>query len=191
MEKETISAIFLGIGLAASCGFRVFVPMLIAAIAARTGFLPVSESFEWLSSGTAIACFGVATLVEIIAYYVPFIDNLLDTISSPLAIGAGTLLAASVIPMDSELFKWVLALIVGGGAASVVQGATTVSRLGSSTVTAGLGNPVIASGENLAAIGLPVLTITWPLIFGTLIVLFMLYLLRRVFRKNGKIKSVE
>jgi len=184
MEKETITAVFLGIGLAASCGFRVFVPMLVAALAARFGFLPVGESFAWLSGGTAIACFSVATLVEIVAYYIPFIDNLLDTISGPLAIGAGTLLAASVIPMDNELFKWVMALIVGGGAASVVQGATTVSRLGSSATTAGLGNPVVASGENLAAIGTPILVILWPLFIGGLVVLFLVFLIRRILRRK-------
>ena len=68
MEKETLTAIFLGIGLAASCGFRVFVPMLIAALATRFGFLEVNESFAWLSSGTSIVCFGAATIIEILAY---------------------------------------------------------------------------------------------------------------------------
>lgn len=184
LEKELITAICLGIGLSASCGFRVFIPMLIASIAARTGFLPVSESFEWLASGTAIACFSAATLSEIIAYYIPFVDNLLDTISTPLAIGAGTLLTASVLPVEEELWRWVLGFIIGGGAASVFQGATSLSRLGSSSLTAGIGNPLVSSGENVAAIGLPIFAIAFPVFIGIFVVIVLVYLVRKIFRRK-------
>lgn len=181
MEKELITALLLGIGLSASCGFRVFVPMLVASIAVRAGFLPVNESFEWLASGAAIVCFGAATVVEIIAYYIPFIDNLLDTVSTPLAITAGTLLTASVLPVEAELLKWVLGFIVGGGAASVFQGASSISRLGSTAVTGGLGNPVVASGENITSLGLSVFVIAFPLVIGGLVLLVLFWLLQKLF----------
>lgn len=186
MEKELVTALLLGIGLSASCGFRVFVPMLIASIAARAGFLPVNESFEWLASSAAIFCFGAATLSEIIAYYIPFVDNLLDTISTPLAVIAGTLLTASVLPVDADLLKWVLGFIVGGGAAAVFQGATSLSRLSSTSLTAGVGNPVISTGENMAAIGLPIFSIAFPVLFGVLVLLFVIGILRRLFRKKKR-----
>lgn len=115
MEKEIIVAIALGIGLSASTGFRVFLPLLIAGIAGRLGFLPLTENFSWLAGNTALVSLGVATLVEVGAYYIPFIDNLLDTISTPLAIGAGTLISASVLPVDNELARWITGFIVGGG----------------------------------------------------------------------------
>ena len=188
MEKEITTAICLGIGLSASCGFRVFIPMLIASIAARTGFLPVGESFEWLASGTAIACFGAATLTEIVAYYIPFVDNLLDTISTPLAIGAGTLLTASVLPVDEELWRWVLGFIIGGGAASIFQGATSLTRLGSSSFTAGVGNPVVASGENVAAIGLPIFAIAFPVFIGVVVLLIVVYILNKLVKRRNRKK---
>lgn len=186
MEKELIAALLLGIGLSASCGFRVFVPMLVASIAARTDFLPINESFEWLTSSAAIICFSAATLTEIVAYYIPFIDNLLDTISTPLAIVTGTLLTASVLPVEADLLKWVLGFIVGGGAASVFQGATSLSRLSSSTLTAGVGNPVIASGENFAAVGLPIFAITFPVFIGVLVLLLLFFLLKKLLVKRNK-----
>jgi len=185
-EKETITAIFLGIGLSASCGFRVFVPMLIASIAVRLGFLPVNESFAWLSSNTAIACFAAATIFEIIAYYLPFIDNLLDTIATPMAIGAGTLLAASVFPVDSELLRWVMALIIGGGAAGAIQGGSSVVRLTSTGTTGGTGNFVVSSGENLAAIGTPILSMIVPILIGLFFILIIIWLLRRFIRKRKR-----
>ena len=89
MDKEILTAIALGIGLAASCGFRVFVPMLIARIGAPLGVFPVQEGFPWLASLPAMICFGIATLFEIATYCVSFIDKLLDSITTPLAIGAG------------------------------------------------------------------------------------------------------
>lgn len=189
MDKELIVAIFLGIGLSASCGFRVFIPLLVASIAARFGYLPVSEGFEWLKSGAAITCFSAATIVEILAYYIPFFDNLLDSIAIPLAIGAGTLLASSVLPVEEELWKWVLGFIVGGGTASVFQGTTSLSRLASTSITAGAGNPIVSTGENAVAIGLPLLIILSPILVGVLVLLVTFILVRRIFKKRKRVRT--
>jgi hypothetical protein len=177
MEKETLIAVAIGIGLAASCGFRVFVPMLVAAIAAKTGILPLNESFQWLGSWAAIVALGTATVVEIIAYYIPFIDNLLDTITTPLAIGAGTLLLTSVLPIENELVKWITGLIVGGGTAATVQGGTVLTRLASSKLTAGVGNPVVATGEHAAAFGSSILSLFIPLIIAVLVILAVTFII--------------
>jgi hypothetical protein len=184
MEKELITALGLGIGLAAATGFRVFVPLLIAGIAARLGFLPLNDSFHWISTNAAIGSFGVATLVEIGAYYIPFIDNLLDHISTPLAIGAGTVISASVLPADSELVKWITGFIIGGGTAAVVQGGTAALRLGSTGTTGGTANFLVATGENIAAVVTPVVTIIIPIvialaILGTFFLIFKLLIKRR------------
>ena len=186
MEKEIIVAIALGIGLSASTGFRVFLPLLIAGIAGRLGFLPLTENFSWLAGNTALVSLGVATLVEAGAYYIPFIDNLLDTISTPLAIGAGTLISASVLPVDNELARWITGFIVGGGAAAAVQGSTAALRLGSSGTTAGTGNFLVSSFENIAAIVTPIVTIIIPVIIAILILLTFLILFRLIFRRKRK-----
>jgi hypothetical protein len=183
MEKETIIAVAVGIGLAASCGFRVFVPMLVAAIAAKTGLLPLNESFQWLGSWTAIVALATATIIEIVAYYIPFVDNLLDTLTTPLAIGAGTLLLTSVLPIDNELLKWITGLIVGGGTAATIQGGTVLTRLASSKMTAGIGNPVVATGEHAAAFGSSILSLFVPLIIAALVILAVAFILSRFGKK--------
>jgi hypothetical protein len=98
-----VASVLLGIGLSASAGFRVFIPLLIAALAGKFDFLPLTESFQWMASWPAIICFGTATLIELVAYYIPVVDNFLDLITTPMAILAGTLLATSVLPVDNEL----------------------------------------------------------------------------------------
>jgi hypothetical protein len=194
MNAELITAVAIGIGLAASAGFRVFVPMLVAAIAAKTGVLPLNESFQWLSSWTAIAILGTATIVEIMAYYIPLVDNLLDTISTPLAIGAGTLLLTSVLPIDSELMKWITGAAIGGGSAAVVQSGSALTRLTSTKLTAGLGNPVVATVENVAATGTSILSLIIPffvLALFLLIILLIFITLRKKLRRSQEEKRIQ
>jgi len=190
MNAELITAVAIGIGLAASAGFRVFVPMLVAAIAARTGILPLNESFQWLASWPSIIILGTATVVEILAYYIPVVDNLLDTLSTPLAIGAGTLLLTSVLPIDSELMKWITGAAVGGGSAAVVQSGSALTRLTSTKPTAGLGNPVVATAENVAATGTSILALVIPFFILTLFLLLTILIFtvvrRRLRRSHNK-----
>jgi uncharacterized membrane protein len=188
MEKEIITAAAIGLGLAASCGFRVFVPMLVASIAAKLGIFPAAESFQWLASWPAIICFGTATMIEIIAYYIPFVDNLLDTITTPLAVAGGTILLTSVLPVDNDLLKWAAGFIFGGGAAATIQGGTVLTRLASTKLTAGIGNPVVATGEHAASFSTSLLSLIIPLIIAAILILLMIYFItkygKRIFTKK-------
>jgi len=184
MNVELITSIAIGIGLSASTGFRVFVPMLVASIASRAGIIPLTEGFLWLSSWTAIISFGTATIVEILAYYIPFIDNLLDTITTPMAIVAGTLLVTSVLPVDNELMKWITGTVVGGGAAAAVQSGSVLTRLTSSKLTAGVGNPIVSTGENIAAVGSSILSLIFPLFIVAGFLLLFIYIIFKVKKKH-------
>ena len=188
MDKEIVTAIAIGIGLSASCGFRVFVPMLVASVAAKLGIFPVNEGFQWLAGWPAIISFGTATVAEILAYYIPFIDNLLDTITTPLAVGGGTLLLTSVLPIDNDFLKWAAGFIFGGGAAATVQGGTVLTRLASSKLTAGAGNAVVATGEHAASLGASILSLFIPLLLASLFVLLIIFFITKfggkIFKRN-------
>lgn len=186
MDAEFITAVAIGIGLAASSGFRVFVPMLVAAVAARTGLLPLNESFQWLSSTTAIVCFATATLIEIVAYYIPFIDNLLDTLSGPLALIAGTLLLTSVLPIESGFLKWITGAAVGGGAALTVESGSAITRLMSTKLTAGTANPIVATGENVAALGSSILSLFIPFVIVALFLLLVIFIISRLRKRKRR-----
>lgn len=170
--------IALGIGLSAACGFRVFVPFLVASVAALTGYLPLSPDFEWIATIPAVIVFGTATFFEVLAYYIPWLDNALDTIATPFAVVAGTLIAASVVTELSPLLRWALALIAGGAAAGIVQGATALLRAKSTLTTAGMGNFVVATVELVGAFVTSLLSLLFPLLTLVLIVL-LVYLTMR------------
>lgn len=191
INMETLSAIALGIGLSASTGFRVFIPLLVAGLASHFGILSLGENFAWMGSLPALICFGVAAVVEILAYYIPFVDNLVDTVATPLSIGAGTLLMTSVFPADNEWMKWVLGFVVGGGAAATIQSGSAITRLLSTKFTAGTGNPVVSTGEGLAATGFSLLSLVAPILVAVLLIIFIVVILRLVYRKLLKRKKTK
>ncbi len=180
MSMDWILSACVGIGLAACCGFRVFVPLLVGAVATKMGLISPTPGYEWLSGWTAITGLSVATAFELAAYYIPWLDNALDALAMPLAIGAGTLLSTSFLPIQQDLLRWGMGLMVGGGAAGVVQAGTSLLRLGSVTTTGGLANPLVATGENAASLGLSVLTVLLPLFAAALLVALVLFLLFRL-----------
>ena len=150
-------SVMIGVALSATCGFRVFVPLLAVNIGTRakdTDGQPLIElagGFDWLSSDIALMVFLVATLFEIGGYYIPWIDNLLDTIASPASIVAGTVITASFVTGMDPWLQWLLGVIAGGGAAGAVQATTVITRAGSTVTTGGLGNPIVASVETSGA----------------------------------------
>jgi len=177
-------SIALGIGLAAAVGLRVFLPMLVVSIAAYTGHLPLSSGFAWLGTAPAIVMLGVAAVLEILAYYIPGVDNLLDAVSAPAALIAGTVVAAAVMTDLPPMVKWTTAVIAGGGAAGLTQSLTSLLRMKSTVMTAGLGNHALSTAEWGGALVVSLLALTMPVVAVALVALlcwFALRLVRRLF----------
>src|ERR1043166_2823001 len=180
---ETLLSVCVGIGLSAACGFRVFVPLLAVNIAALSGHLTLAHGFEWIGSYPALVAFSVATCLEIAGYYIPWVDHLLDTIATPAAVIAGTIITASLVTDMSPFLKWTLAVIAGGGAAGLVQGTTVAARGASTLTTAGLGNPVVATLEFAGAAITSILAILAPLLAIALVLGVLLIIGRKLFRQ--------
>lgn len=182
---ETILGLCIGIGLSAACGFRVFVPLLVMSIATITGWFEPVQGFEWLAMPAVCVALGFATVCEIGAYYVPWVDNLLDTIATPAAMIAGTLATMAVSSGEmSQFASWASAIIVGGGTAGVVQASTVAVRGVSTATTGGIGNPVIATGEWIGAIVLSILSLITPVLVVILVFLILVLVVRWVRRKK-------
>jgi hypothetical protein len=168
---DLVLSIALGIGLAAAVGFRVFLPMLVMSVAAYSGHLTLSNGFAWLATPPALVMLSVAALLEILAYYIPGVDNLLDTIATPAALIAGTVVSAAVMTDLPPIVKWTTAVIAGGGAAGLTQGLTSLLRAKSTLTTAWLGNHLVATGEIGAALALSLLSLAAPLLAVVLVAL--------------------
>ncbi|MCE9524852.1 MAG: DUF4126 domain-containing protein [Planctomycetales bacterium] len=184
---DFVLSLCLGIGLSAACGFRVFVPMLGMSVASMAEHLELSSGFEWIGTLPAFVCFLAATSLEIVAYYVPWLDNLLDTIATPAAIVAGTItLAATVGPNTmvaemSPLLRWTLALIAGGSIAGIIQLGTVTLRGTSTLTTAGLGNFIVSTLELVLSVATTVLAFALPILCVVAVVPIAVLLVRRRF----------
>ena len=182
MTTETILSIFLGIGLSASAGFRVFLPLFALSLASYFDVWELNASWSWIASTTAIITLGIATLVEIAAYYIPFVDNLLDTVAVPLATLAGTAMMVSTVADLSPTITWVLAIIAGGGTAAAVKSSASATRLGSTVSTAGFGNPVVSTIETGSSIFMSIISIFLP-ILAIILVFFIFYMVFKLYKK--------
>lgn len=187
-QGKLLLGLALGLGLSASAGFRVFVPLLVASIAAKLGIIDLGQNFQWMASTPALVAFATATVAEIIGYYIPFVDNILDSITTPSSVIAGTLLTASVLtPELDPMLKWGLGIIVGGGSAGIVQAGTALTRATSTVTTAGVGNPVVATAEHGLSFAGSILSIVMPFVIAGIIcvvLLLFLFFVTRYFKKK-------
>jgi hypothetical protein len=188
---ENLLSIFLGLGLSAACGFRVFMPVLIVSIATLSGHMTLSHGLQWIGTYPALVVFATAAIIEIIAYYIPWLDNLLDALAGPAAVAAGTLVAASSFIHMDPLLKWTLALIAGGGTAALFHGSTSLMRGASTALTGGFGNHAIATAELGIASVLSSLAIILPVLSFFIIVALLFFILRKGFRKLVKSRRSE
>jgi hypothetical protein len=179
---EYLLAAALGISLAAAVGFRVFVPVLVVALAARGGMLQLAPSFDWLVTNTAIAMLAAAAVVEVAAYYIPGVDNVIDALTTPLALIAGTLMVAAPLWDLPPVLKWTTAVIAGGGAAGITQSLTSLLRAKSTLATGGLANPVVSTAELGGSLLVSVLALLVPVVALALVIATLVWLFRRARR---------
>lgn len=196
MLMETAVAILTGIGLAAACGFRVFVPLFLVSLSLNSGVeMPlglntvmaslIGDDMAWLGTPLVTTGLGVATLVEVGGYYVPWLDNLLDTLATPLAIAAGTFLSGAFMPemLGDGGLKWSAALIAGGGPSGLVQAGTVLTRGASSASTGGLGNPLVATVELIGSVLTTIFAVLLPVVIVALLV-GAVFMIRKMLRQR-------
>lgn len=183
---------FIGIGLAAASGFRVFLPMFAVSLASYMGWIPMNETFQWLAGLPTLITTGIATVVEILAYYIPYVDHLLDTMSVPLATVAGSIMFASQFADIGTFPQWALALIAGGGTAAAISSGFAGTRAASTATTGGLGNSVVATTETAGAGIMTILEMAAPILAGIaaiILVIVVIILGRKIWNKFKRYNS--
>lgn len=167
---EFVLAALLGLGISAACGFRVFVPLLVLSLGVSADWVSPGEGWHWIGETPALVTLSIAAIFEVGAYYIPVVDNFLDTIAAPAAVVAGTVATASMVADLDPLLQWSVAVIGGGGLAGSVQAGTTVVRAASTVGTGGLANPLFSTFEAMGAATLSLMAILVPILAALAIV---------------------
>lgn len=193
MEINIIMSILVGLGLSIAAGLRVFIPLLIAGITIRMGWLDSLPIFQaealnlklahsWLASTPALIGLSVAMVTEVLAAKIVMVDHFLDMIAAPMAVAAGYILTSTFMGPDVDpFFKYSFALIAGGGSAAITHTASSLMRLFTLKSTAGVANPVYSVTESTAAVGTSVLSIFLPI---SVFVFFIIVLCFFIFKKK-------
>ena len=181
MESYTlITSIFLAFGLAAACGFRIFIPPLTYGLLYKADLVQLAEGWYWIGNDWVIAVLALTALIEIIGNLVPWLDNLLDVIATPTAIIAGTILSAACLNEIDPGLKWMLSIMSGVLVTGGFQ-LTTVSVRGLSSIfTGGLINPIISFIEDLISLVISISIILFP-VLGIFIIILIALFLRRIY----------
>jgi len=189
---ELLMAILIGVGLSAAVGFRVFTPLLITSIAEKADMVQLAEGFSWIGTTPALVAFLVATILEITSSYIPFVDQVMKVLATPVAIVAGILLTASFIGEMEPLLTWSISIIAGGSTATVSQ-LTTTSIKGASTITTGgMGNFLVSIAEGIGALAMSIVSILLPflaLIFVLVLFIAFIFIVRRIKKTLPKAKT--
>lgn len=183
---------FIGIGLSAATGFRVFLPLFAVSLASYLHWIPMNDQFEWLAGLPTLITTGIATIAEILAYYIPFIDHLLDTLSVPMATVAGSILFASQFADFGTFPQWALAIIAGGGTAATISSGFAGIRAASTATTGGLGNSIVGTTETAGAGIMSVLAMVVPVIaaiFAIILVILVIVMGCKAWRKLRRNKE--
>lgn len=188
---EIVLQILIGVGLAATCGFRVFVPLLVMSIAGLSGYLHLAAGFEWIASLSALIIFGIATFIEIAAYFIPYVDNLLDSISVPASVIAGIVVAASVITDMHPILRWTLAVIAGGGIATVTSLISNGAHGVSTVASGGAANPAVSGVESILSVTAAILAIAIPILAFILIAILVIIAFQVLRRQKKKRRDFQ
>jgi hypothetical protein len=187
---DGLSCLALAIALAACAGIRAWLPLLLAGILARADLLKLGDSFAFLGSNKALALFAVATVLEVLGDKIPAVDHALDALGTVLRPAAGSLLAASVMwKVSDPLLALALGVAVGAPAAMVPHAAKSVLRAASTTVTAGLANPVLSVLEDVLTLALFVLAVLVPVLVAASIAVLAVLVLRRLQRRRATVAA--
>lgn len=186
IAMEIALAIMAGIALSATSGFRVFVPFLVLSIANLTGMLDLNQSFAWIGTYPALATFGAATLVEILAYFIPWVDNALNAISAPASVVAGTILTYALVGDLAPGLAWIISIIGGGGASLVTRAISGIVHAGSTAASGGTANPAVSLAESAGTVVMSVLALVAPFIVILILLLLISWAIRTYKRLIAK-----
>lgn len=178
--------IFSAFGLSASAGLNAYLPLLIVAVCTRLGLFELNAPFDVMGSWWVIGALVVLTLIEVFVDKIPAVDTANDVINTVIRPAAGAVLfaaSANVVTDISPVLSLVLGLLTAGG----VHAAKTMARPAVTVTTAGVGNPVVSTLEDLLAAVTSLLAVLLPwlaaIIALTGIVLFLWWRIRRAERR--------
>ena len=156
-------------GLSTSAGLNAYIPLLVVAVLARlTPLVTLNEPYDALTSWWVIGVLAVLLVIEILVDKVPAVDTVNDVIQTFIRPAAGAILFAATTNTIGvhPVLAAVCGVILAGGVHAVKAGGRPVVA----AATAGVGNPIVSTVEDIVSFVASVLAIVAPYLMLALIV---------------------
>ncbi len=184
-----MTSVFTAFGLSASAGLNAYIPLLMVAIFAKLDLIQLGDAFEPLTSWWAIGVIVVLGLVEFFADKIPAVDSANDIINTIVRPAAGALLFAASANVVTDIHP-ILSVVAGLLISGTVHAGKTMARPVVTATTAGIGNPVVSTIEDIISALTALIAIVLPwlvlLIAVTGIVMFLRWRMKRADRKAAR-----
>ena len=163
-----METVLLGaLGLAGAAGLNAWLPMLIVAIAGRSGAIDLSDPYSDLTTDPAMVILIAGFVTDFVGDKVPAVDHVLHAIGNVVHPAAGGIVAASHAGTDVDP----TILLIAGGITSggIHVGRESVRPFGT-VLTGGIANPFMSLGEDISSLSIAILALAAPLIAALLVI---------------------
>jgi len=169
MTAQAFLSLATAFGLATAAGLNAYIPLFVVALLSRISTLvTLSEPYDALSSWWVIGALAVLMVIEILVDKVPAADSANDVIATFVRPAAGAILFAAstnVIGLHPVLAALCGILLAGG-----VHAAKATVRPVVTATTAGVGNPIVSTVEDVVAFVTSLLAVVAPYLVAALII---------------------
>ena len=159
------------------------------SLASILGWFEPMQGFEWLTMPSVCIALAIATVCEIAAYYIPWVDNALDTIATPAAMVAGTLTTMAVSRGNVAVCQLGRHNHCRWGTAGATGKMSTVAVRGFNCDDRRCCQPTGVYGGWMGAVLLSVLSLLVPVLVVVVGIILAIWAVRWFKRKNKKVSA--
>jgi hypothetical protein len=173
-------------GLAAATGLNAYLPLLIVGLLARyTDLITLRPPFNALENAWVLGVLGFLLLIEMTVDKIPTADTVNDVIQTAVRPAAGAIVFAATAGVITDVHPAV-AIICGLLAAFSVHAVKATARPMVTATTAGVGNPIVSTAEDVAAGVTTLVAVLVPAIGAALIIALVAFLAWRLLRRRQR-----
>ena len=176
---EAITGLSTAFGLSGGAGLNAYIPLLLVALAARfpmgDPLVKLQAPYDLMGSWWAIGLLAILLVVEIVADKIPAVDTVNDGIQTFVRPAAGAILFAGSANVITDIHP-ILALGAGLLVAGGVHATKTAARPVVTVTTAGVGNPIVSTLEDIVALVVSLLALVLPIVAAVLLLGFLIFI---------------
>lgn len=158
-----LGSVFAAFGLSAAAGLNAWLPLFGSALLARLDVVELAAPFDDLSSNTGLGVLAALALADFVGDKIPVVDHVLHLLGTVVAPASGAVLFTGQTGEETGL-PALLAIALGAVTAGSIHAARASVRPLATAGTAGLGNPLLSLGEDVASVVLVVVAFAVPVL---------------------------